>query len=115
MRKVNGWLTIFWLAMIPVSIRTGNETDKWTNRVSGLVAALPTNVSDPVERVKIVHDEMVAAKAQFELVPAESLIDMSQFSSPAVAVQAARLASSMRIADRTSPPVNVGAASSIGR
>ena len=94
-------------AMIPVSIRTGNETDKWTNRVSGLVAALPTHVADPAERVKIVHDEMVEAKAQFEMVPAESLIDMSQFSSPAVAVQAARLASSMRIADRTSPPVNV--------
>jgi diacylglycerol O-acyltransferase / wax synthase len=29
------------VAMIPVSIRTGHETDKWTNRVSGLTAALP--------------------------------------------------------------------------
>jgi hypothetical protein len=28
MRRVNGWLTIFWIAMIPVSIATG-----WVNSV----------------------------------------------------------------------------------
>ena len=28
MRRVNGWLTIFWLAMIPVSLATG-----WVNSV----------------------------------------------------------------------------------
>ena len=30
------------VAMVPVSIRTGEETEKWTNRVSGLIALLPT-------------------------------------------------------------------------
>ena len=34
MRKVNGWLTIFWLAMIPVSILTG-----WVSSVT-FVASL---------------------------------------------------------------------------
>lgn len=34
MRRVNGWLTIFWVAMIPVSIATG-----WINSVT-YVAAL---------------------------------------------------------------------------
>jgi len=34
MRRVNGWLTIFWLAMIPVSIATG-----WISSVT-YVAAL---------------------------------------------------------------------------
>lgn len=29
MRRVNGWLTIFWIAMIPVSITTG-----WINSVT---------------------------------------------------------------------------------
>jgi hypothetical protein len=28
MRRVNGWLTVFWLAMIPVSLATG-----WVNSV----------------------------------------------------------------------------------
>jgi diacylglycerol O-acyltransferase / wax synthase len=64
-------------------------------------------VADPLERVRIVHEAMVAAKAQFEMVPADALVDLAQFSSPALAAQAARLASSLRIADRTNPPVNV--------
>ena len=45
------------MAMIPVSIRTGNEPDKWTNRVSGLVAALPTTWPTRSERVETVHDD----------------------------------------------------------
>jgi len=94
-------------AMVPVSIRTGQEAEKWTNRVSGLVAALPTHVADPGERVLLSHQAMDAAKEQFELVPAEALVDVAQFSSPAVAVQAAQLASRMRFADRTNPAVNV--------
>ena len=35
-------------AMVPVSIRTGDETDPWTNRVPALVAELPTDEPDPL-------------------------------------------------------------------
>ena len=35
------------VAMVPVSIRTGEETEKWTNRVSAIFAALPTDEADP--------------------------------------------------------------------
>ncbi len=94
-------------AMVPVSIRTGDEADRWTNRVSGLVAALPTNVDDPLERIEVMRAAMEAAKDQFEMVPADALVDLANFSSPALAVQAARLASSMRLADQTNPVVNV--------
>ena len=37
--------------MVPVSIRTGDEEDTWTNSVSGLVVDLPTDLADPLERV----------------------------------------------------------------
>ncbi|MGI9612101.1 MAG: WS/DGAT/MGAT family O-acyltransferase [Acidimicrobiales bacterium] len=94
-------------AMVPVSIRSGDEEDKWTNRVSSLVATLPTNVEDPLERIEITRAAMAQAKEQFELVPADALADLANFSSPALAAQAARLASSIRLADQTSPPVNV--------
>ena len=56
-------------AMVPVSIRTGDEDDTWTNRVSGLVADLPTDTPDPIERVERCRQAMDAAKRQFELVP----------------------------------------------
>lgn len=95
------------VAMIPVSIRTGTEADKWTNRVSGLIAPLPTHLDDAVDRVRAVHDAMTQAKADFELVPADALADMSILAPAALATRAARMAAGMRIADRLNPPINV--------
>ena len=95
------------VAMVPVSIRSGDELDKWTNRVSGIVARLPTDLEDPVDRVRAMHDTMVAAKEQFDLLPADLIVDLSQFTAPALATRAARLAAATRISDRVNPPVNV--------
>ena len=94
-------------AMVPVSIRTGEETDPWSNRVSGIVVDLPTNIDDPLERVARCRAAMLEAKERFELVPAESLADIQQYSPPVVATAAFRLASRLRLADRIAPPINV--------
>ena len=53
-------------AMVPVSIRTGKEEDPWTNRVSAIVADLPTNCADPIERVALCREAMNVAKRQFK-------------------------------------------------
>ena len=50
---------------------------------------------------------MDRAKRQFELVPAEALVDIQQYSSPVVATSAIRLAARLKLADRMAPPVNV--------
>ncbi len=92
-------------AMVPVSIRTGDETDVWTNRVSSIIADLPTNCADPLERVALCREAMAAAKRQLELVPAETLIDVTQTSSPLVAVAALRLVS--RMSSRINLPANL--------
>ncbi len=94
-------------AMIPVSIRTGDEEDPWTNRVSAIFATLPTTVDDPVLRVKEVHQAMDSAKQQFDLIPADVLVDLSQLAPPALAIRASRVAARTRLADRTNPPVNL--------
>ena len=39
-------------AMIPVSLREGDEDEQWTNRVSATVAALPTDIDDPLARLR---------------------------------------------------------------
>jgi hypothetical protein len=67
------------VALVPVSIRTGEETDKWTNRVSMLITALPTDEKDPVERVHRVHDSMASSKDLFKALPAERLTDFAEF------------------------------------
>ncbi|KZS60720.1 WS/DGAT/MGAT family O-acyltransferase [Mycobacterium ostraviense] len=94
-------------AMVPVSIRTGDEADPWTNRVSAIVAELPTNCADPVERVARCRKAMQDAKRTHELVPAAELVDLSRYSSSVLATTAVRLASRLRLADRVSQPFNV--------
>jgi WS/DGAT/MGAT family acyltransferase len=94
-------------AMVPVSIRTGQEEDPWTNRVSAIVADLPTGCADPVERVALCRDAMNAAKGQLDLVPADTLGHAADYTSPVVAASAIRLVSRLKLADRVNSPINV--------
>ena len=95
-------------AMVPVTFRTGEEEVPWTNLVSGIVADLPTNCDDPVERVRLCHEFMESAKRQFELIPADVIAQGAQATSPILAAAASRLASSIRWADRANVlPTNV--------
>jgi WS/DGAT/MGAT family acyltransferase len=95
------------VTMVPVSIRTGQETEKWTNRVSGLLASLPTNEPEIADRVRLVHETMVQSKQMFDAIPADMLTDFSQFPSPATFARATRMATRFRLGDRFNPPVNL--------
>ena len=92
-------------AMVPVSIRTGLEEDPWTNRVSSIVAVLPTDCDDPVERVARCKEAMEVAKRQLDLVPATALTEATDATSPVIAGAAVRLMA--RLSDRVNLPVNV--------
>ncbi len=92
-------------AMVPVSIRTGMEEDPWTNRVSSIIAQLPTNCDDPVERVARCRAAMMDAKQQLDLVPADAIMQATDTTSPVVATAAVRLMA--RLSDRFTLPINV--------
>ncbi|QLL09549.1 WS/DGAT/MGAT family O-acyltransferase [Mycobacterium vicinigordonae] len=94
-------------AMVPVSIRTGDEDDPWTNRVSAIVADLPTDCPDPAERVERCKAAMRQAKRRFQLVPATELADLTQYSAPVLSTSAVRLASRLQLANRVGLPFNV--------
>ena len=95
------------VAMVPVSIRTGEEEDIYSNRVSAMFAELATEEPDPVARIERARKAMQAAKATFAAIPAEALTDYTQFAPPAVAARAMRMVSRLRIADRMNPPFNL--------
>jgi diacylglycerol O-acyltransferase / wax synthase len=95
------------IAMVPVSVRSGDEDDAYQNRVSALLADLATNEADPVKRLQRVQQSMTAAKENFAAIPAETLQDFTQFAPPAVAARAMRMYSRLRIADRMNPPFNL--------
>ena len=94
-------------AMVPVSVRTGDEEDPWTNRVGAVICELPTNEPNPLDRIKRCHDAMQDAKRQHEMLPADTIAEFAQVSPPLVAAAANRLQSRLRLADRFNLPTNV--------
>ena len=91
------------VAAVPVSVRTEDEKGKYGNRVSMMLAALPTNLSDPGERLGAMHEAMRAAKDQHGAISASLLADVSQFAMPALANQAWRLSARLRLFERVNP------------
>ena len=91
------------VAAVPVSVRTKNQKGTYGNRVSMMLAPLPTNLSDPVERLDAMHEAVRAAKDQHGAVPASLLADVSQFAMPALANQAWRLSARLRLLERVNP------------
>src|SRR3954447_18641601 len=95
------------LAMVPVSVRAEDEKGAMGNRVSSMFVSLATNIDDSVERLNTIREGTKHAKDQEKAISAEVLTDWTEFAAPAVAARAARLASSLKVADRFRPIFNV--------
>ena len=95
------------IAMVPVSVRTGHEDERFQNRVSAMFTDLATNEPDPVKRLRHVQGSMISAKEHFSAIPADTLQDFTRFAPPAVAARAMRMYSRLKIADRMNPPFNL--------
>ena len=91
------------VASVPVSVRAETEQGALGNRVSAMLATLPTHVADPMERLRSTHEAMRAAKEQHGALPAALLADVTQFAMPALAGQAARLSARLRLVERINP------------
>ncbi|HEX3823367.1 MAG TPA: wax ester/triacylglycerol synthase family O-acyltransferase [Mycobacteriales bacterium] len=91
------------VAAVPVSVRTEEQKGAGGNRVSSIIAALPTSIDDPAERLEATHEAMRAAKEQHGAMPADLLTDVAQFAMPALAGQAARLSARLRLLERINP------------
>jgi diacylglycerol O-acyltransferase len=91
------------IAAVPVSVRAAGEAATYGNRVSAMVAVLPTHLDEPVARLRATHQAMRAAKEQLDAIPADLLTDVTRFAMPALAGQAARLAARLRLLERIAP------------
>ncbi len=95
------------VAMVPVSVRTGNESDPYSTQVAAVLALLHTNIEDPVERLRAIHLSMAAAKGMSKAVPADLLTDLAHFAPPALFARASRLATRTGVMNRINPPFNL--------
>ena len=95
------------VSMVPVSIRTGDEAERWSNRVSAMFADLPTDEPDPLQRIRKVNNAMALAKGLHDALPADRLTEFADFPPPAVFARASRMATRFQLGNRTTMPVNI--------
>ena len=95
------------IAMVPVSVRTGQEEELYSNHVSSMLSELATDTPDPRVRLDRIRSAMQNAKEIHNAIPASLLQDFTKFAAPAVAAQAARTVARLRLADQLTPMSNV--------
>jgi diacylglycerol O-acyltransferase / wax synthase len=83
-------------AMVPVSVRREDEYGMTGNRVAAMMAPLPVHEVDPLERLRILSDELSGLKESGQAVGAEALTQLAGFAPPTVLAQASRLQSRQR-------------------
>ncbi|HET7444868.1 MAG TPA: wax ester/triacylglycerol synthase family O-acyltransferase [Solirubrobacterales bacterium] len=83
-------------AMVPVSVRAEEEHGALGNRISAMMAPLPVWCEDPVERLRILTEEMGDLKSSGQAVGAEILTKITDFAPTTIASQAARLQPAQR-------------------
>jgi WS/DGAT/MGAT family acyltransferase len=94
------------IAMIPVSIRDPGSKGALGNKVSAMLATLPTHVIDPDQRLEIVHAATKIAKAQQAAIPQGLIDQISDFAPPALTARAARVVFATGLLHRL-PPFNI--------
>ncbi len=83
-------------AMVPISVRASDEHGALGNRVSAMMAPLPVWREDPTDRLNAVSATMRHLKSSGQAVGASLLTDVTNFTPPTIAAQAARLQSRQR-------------------
>jgi WS/DGAT/MGAT family acyltransferase len=82
-------------AMVPVSIRSEQQTMTLGNRVSALFVDLPVGEASPVVRLHQISYAMKAHKESGQSVAADAIVTLSGFAPPTIHSAAARLASGL--------------------
>jgi WS/DGAT/MGAT family acyltransferase len=84
-------------ALVPVSLRTEEDRGMLGNRLAVFRAPLPVYAEDPVERLRLVREEMSKVKQSKQVMGAEALVALNDFAPPTVLAQASRLNFSTRL------------------
>ena len=93
--------------MIPVSVRSDDQSNTYGNQVSGMLAALATDIADPVTRLRIINEDTKRAKESLGALPANLLTDVAEFAPPAITARASRVMARTALANRINPPFNL--------
>ena len=84
-------------ALVPVSVRNAEQKGELGNQITVLVAALPVQERDAVQRLAAARSTMDGLKRGTQAVAARALTRMEDFLPPTVLAQASRLSFSSRL------------------
>jgi len=74
------------VAMVPVSLRTEEHTDRGGNMVGTILCNLATHLDDPAQRLEAVHSSMAANKTVFSQLPQVQQFALSAFLTGGIAL-----------------------------
>ncbi len=83
------------VTQVPVSVRTEEQAGTYGNRIGMMSVPMFVDQPDPIERLRLTHEALRAAKEHHRALPAELLQDATQFIPPAVFARAARVSFSL--------------------
>jgi WS/DGAT/MGAT family acyltransferase len=89
-------------ASVPVSTH-GEGEGKGVNQISSMFVSLATDIPDPVERLRAVHEMTANAKEEHKAVGARLLQEWAEFAAPLTFGLAARLIANPAVAERITP------------
>jgi WS/DGAT/MGAT family acyltransferase len=95
------------VSVVPVSVAPDVAGVKGSNKVSAMFVQLPCHIDDPLERLRLIHEGTKGAKEEHQALGATTLQDWAEHATPNVFASAARLYTSMRLADRHRPIANL--------
>jgi len=94
-------------AVVPVSTRTPGEMGSYGNRVSGLFAMLPTNLADPIERLRSVRNAAEDAKHLYASGVEDTLMEWADVPPPIAMALGVRLVTWTHLAEKLPPIFNL--------
>jgi diacylglycerol O-acyltransferase / wax synthase len=92
--------------MIPVSVRDATSKGALGNKVSAMLATVPTNLADPAEGLTVTHEATKFAKSQQAVIPPGLVEDVTDFAPPALVARVARVVFATGVLHRL-PPFNL--------
>ena len=95
------------VASVPVSVHGQTSDARATNQVSNMFVRLPTDIADPVDRLRSVRSETRDAKAAHGAIGADMIGDVTELTPPAIFNLASRLYSRGGLAERLAPIHNL--------
>ncbi|MBT2230595.1 wax ester/triacylglycerol synthase family O-acyltransferase [Nonomuraea sp. NEAU-A123] len=93
------------IVAVPVAVRTSGAGEVVGNQISAMITPIPTNVADPVQRLRTVGATMSTAKRRFALAPPAWLNELcSLLPAPITSLATPAI---FRLASVTFPPINL--------